>query len=141
MPYWRLFYHIIWGTKQREPLIQFDFEASLYNVIAAKTTSSGAIVHAVGGIEDHVHLVASVPPKISLSQFIGQVKGNSSHFVTHELNIPFAWQSEYGVVSFGGQNLDMVVKYVKNQRQHHAARTTIRSLELTNPTEGEDAFT
>jgi putative transposase len=62
MPYWRLFYHIIWGTANREPLIQTEFEAALHNVIAAKAKSLGAFVYAVGGIEDHIHLVASIPP-------------------------------------------------------------------------------
>jgi hypothetical protein len=64
-----------------------------------------------------------------LSDFISQVKGNSSHFVNHELNVLFAWQAEYGVVSFGGKQLDFVVKYVKTQREHHADKTTIAFLE------------
>lgn len=85
MPYWRLFYHFVWGTKNGELLIETDWENSLHNVIAAKSTDFGAFVYAVGGIETHIHLVASVPPKVALSKFVGQVKGNSSHFVNHEL--------------------------------------------------------
>jgi putative transposase len=135
MPYWRLFYHFVWGTRNREPLIAPEWENSLHNVIAAKATELGAFVHAVGGIEDHVHLVVSVPPKIALSTFIGQVKGNSSHFVNHglDVDIPFTWQAEYGVVSFGGKRLDTVVRYVKNQRKHHANGTTIAMLERIVP--------
>ncbi len=131
MPYSRLFYHMVWGTKNREPFIQVEFEESLHNAIAAKSKKLGAFVYAVGGIEDHIHLAASVPPKIALSDFIGQVKGNSSHFVNNELSLPyqFRWQREYGVVSFGGKQLDMVVKYVKNQRQHHIEGTIIPFLE------------
>jgi len=135
MPYWRLFYHFVWGTKNREPLIAPEWENSLHNVIAAKATALGALVHAVGGIEDHVHFVASVPPKIALSTFIGQVKGNSSHFVNHglDVDIHFAWQAEYGVISFGGKMLDMVVRYVKNQRNHHTEGTTIAMMERIVP--------
>ena len=132
MPYWRLFYHMIWGTKNREPLISFEFEDALHNVMAAKIKELGAFVYAVGGIDDHVHVVASVPPRLALSDFIGQVKGNSAHFVNHELSslkYHFKWQAEYGVVSFGGKQLDLVVKYVKNQRQHHLAGTIIPFLE------------
>ena len=131
MPYWRLFYHIMWGTKNREPLIQAEFEKDLHNVIAAKASDLGAFVYAVCGIEDHTHLVASVPPHVSLAEFTGQVKGNSSHWVNHELSPAsyFAWQSEYGIVSFGGKQLDFVVKYVKNQRRHHADRTVVTFLE------------
>ena len=135
MPYWRLFYHFVWGTRNREPLIAPEWENSLHNAIAAKATDLGAFVHAVGGIEDHVHLVVSVPPKIALSTFIGQVKGNSSHFVNHGLgvDIAFAWQAEYGVVSFGGKRLDVDVRYVKNQRKHHTDGTTIAMLEWVVP--------
>ncbi len=135
MPYWRLFYHFVWGTKNREPLIAPEWEDSLHNVIAAKATELGAFVHAVGGTEDHAHLVVSVPPKIALSTFIGQVKGNSSHFVNHELNVDihFAWQAEYGVVSFGGKMLNMVAGYAKNQRKHHMEGTTIAMLEQVVP--------
>jgi len=137
MPYWRLFYHFVWGTKNKEPLIEPEWEKSLHNVIAAKSTGLEAFVHAVGGIEDHIHLVVSVPPKISLSTFVGQVKGNSSHFVNHELDVKthFLWQTEYGVVSFGGRMLDTVVRYAKNQRKHHTDRTTIAMLEQITPVE------
>jgi REP element-mobilizing transposase RayT len=133
MPYWRLYYHIVWATKNREPLIAQHWEQSLHNVIAAKATSMDAFVHQVGGTDDHIHLVVSIPPKYALSTFIGQVKGNSSHFVNHELSLEthFAWQAEYGVLSFGGKSLDMVVEYVHDQRARHAARQTISGLEIT----------
>lgn len=139
MSYWRLFYHIVWGTKDRLPLIEPSFEASLHNVIAAKAQALGGRVHAVGGIEDHVHLAVSVPPKLSLAEFIGQVKGNSSHFVTHVLSRTFAWQAEYGVISFGGKQLDWVVRYVKNQRQRHQDRTIVGFLERTEPETADGA--
>jgi REP element-mobilizing transposase RayT len=131
MPYWRLFYHFVWGTRNKEPLIALEWENSLHNIIAAKATELDAFVHAVGGTDEHIHLVVSVPPKIALSTFIGQVKGNSSHFVNHELevDIHFTWQTEYGVVSFGGKMLDTVVRYARNQRKQHADRTTIPMLE------------
>ena len=129
---------MVWGVKNREPLIQVEFEEPLHNVMAGKAKELGAFVYAVGGIDDHVHLVASVPPRVALADFIGQVKGNSSHFVNHQVSLPyhFSWQAEYGVVSFGGKQLDLVVRYVKNQRQHHLAGTIIPFLERV---EVEDA--
>jgi putative transposase len=131
MSYWRLFYHATWSTKGRLPLIEPTWEVNLHNVMAAKATALRARVYAVGGIEEHVHLVVSVPPSIALSKFVGQIKGNSSHFVNHELDLDyhFAWQGEYGIVSFGQKQLDKVVRYVKNQRQHHEDDTVIPFLE------------
>jgi putative transposase len=133
MPYWRLFYHFAFATHNREPLIAPQWEADLHNVIAGKARELEAMVYAVGGTEDHVHLVASVPPKISLATFIGQVKGSSSHFVSHSLDLDsqFAWQGGYSVVSFGGKALDDVVRYVKNQRRHHRESTLMAMLERT----------
>jgi putative transposase len=134
MAYWRLFYHFIWGTKGRAPLITAEFESDLHNVIAAKAKNLGGLVHAVGGVADHVHLAVSVPPSIALAQFVGQVKGNSSHFVNQHITLstPFYWQTEYGVVSFGGKQLDMVVKYVHNQATHHQTGTIMKFLECVD---------
>jgi putative transposase len=125
MPYWRLFYHFVWATKNRLLLIEAAFESDLHRVIAAKAEELGAIVHAVGGIEDHVHLAVSVPPKLSLSNFIGQVKGNSAHFVNHVIKpeFEFHWQGEYGVLSFDEKNLPFVVRYIQRQHAHHAQGT------------------
>jgi putative transposase len=131
MPYWRLFYHFVWATHQRLPLILPEARSDLYSVIAAKCSELGGIVHAVGGVADHVHLVVSVPPKLALAGFIGQVKGSSSHFMTHERAQDFAWQGEYGVVSCGERQLGYVARYVQDQPRHHADRTLIAELEST----------
>jgi putative transposase len=83
MPYGRLFDHFVWATHQWWPLISLDVTPDLYNVIAAKCSDLGAIVHAVGGVADRVHLVVSVPPRLALASFIRQVKGSSSHLMAH----------------------------------------------------------
>ena len=134
MPYWRLFYHFVWGTKHGEPLIDPQFEQGLYRAIGAKVADLGGILHAVGGISDHVHLAVSVPPKTALSTFIGQVKGSSAHFVNHEIRPGYAfyWQDEYGVVSFGERQLSWVVRYVRDQAQHHAQGSALGRLECVS---------
>ena len=131
MPYTRLYYHIVWATKERHPLIEPRFEAELYSVIVQKAKEMGAIVYAVGGIEDHIHLAASVPPKIPLANFIGQVKGNSSHFINLVIKpgYHFKWQEEYGVHTFSERGLPRVVAYIKNQRKHHSQGKLFSQLE------------
>jgi len=131
MPYWKLYYHFIWGTKNRLPLIDTAFESELYRVIAAKAKDLGGFVHAIGGTEEHLHLAVSVPPKIAPAKFIGDVKGNSSHYVNHIIkpDFEFYWQDEYGVLSFGEKNLSAIVKYIHNQKQHHAEGILISAME------------
>ncbi len=133
MTYWRLFYHIVWATKNRELSISIEARDSLYNAVAAKARQLGAAVHAVGGTQDHIHVVASVPPTITLSEFVRNLKGGSSHFLNHQLSLPrpFGWQSEYGVLSFDGRLLEKMTQYVKDQRQHHQNGTIVPALERT----------
>jgi putative transposase len=132
MPYWKLYYHFIFGTKSRLPLIDATLEPELYRAIAAKAKTLGGFVHAIGGVEDHAHLAVSVPPKLAPAKFIGDVKGNSSHFVNHFIKPDFAfyWQDEHGVLSFSERNLSAVVRYIHNQKQHHADGTLIAALEM-----------
>ena len=82
-----------------------------------------AIVHALGGTTDHVHLAVSVPPKVALANFIGDVKGHASYYVNHFIQpgFDFYWQSEYGILSFGEKNLPTIVRYIQRQKEHHAS--------------------
>jgi putative transposase len=75
MPRYHLFYHFVWTTKRRLPLINEGNEAYIYQTIRNKTDQLGGIVHALNGVSDHVHLVVTVPPVVSLSNLIGQIKG------------------------------------------------------------------
>ena len=131
MPYWKLYYHFVWSVKNRLPVIESALEPDLYRAIVAKAQDLGGFVHAIGGVEDHVHLAVSVPPKIAPAKFIGDVKGNSSHYVNHVIkpDFEFYWQDEYGVLSVGERNLASVVRYIHNQKQHHADGTLFAAME------------
>ena len=125
MAYWRLFYHAVWTTKNRWPLIEPAWEDELYGYLRGKVSALDCIPHAIGGIEDHVHVVLSIPPRLAVANIVGQLKGASSHHVNQAIlqEQGFAWQSEYGVVSFSERFLPQVVAYVQNQKKHHAAET------------------
>lgn len=130
MPYWRLFYHIVWGTKGRLPLIDPAWESDLYGYLWGKATALECIPHAIGGMPEHVHVVISIPPKLAVAKIIGQLKGASSHHVNEKYaNGSFAWQAEYGVLSFSEKVLPTIVEYVKNQKEHHTQNTTMEVLE------------
>lgn len=120
MPYSRLFYHFVWATHQRWPLITAELREPLYAAMRAKVAELDGITHALNGMPDHVHLVVTVPPKLALTIFIGQVKGVSSHLASRLSPEAFAWQKEYGVLSVSESHLSMVVRYVLEQQNHHA---------------------
>lgn len=124
MPYWRLFYHLVWATKDRLPLIESAWESDLHGYIRGKATALECILHAIGGMPDHIHLVISIPPKISVATLIGQLKGASSHHINKYYAAGrFAWQIEYGAFSFSEGSLPKIVDYVNNQKKHHADST------------------
>ena len=121
MALWRLYYHLVWTTKNRYPYLTSDKEVRIYPYIISKADTLGCIVHAIGGIEDHVHLITSIPPKLSLADFVKNIKGSSAHFYNKIFpdEARFSWQEGYGVFSLGGKQLETAVNYVNNQKEHH----------------------
>jgi putative transposase len=130
MSIWRTYYHLVWATHNRLPLISEASEPELYRRITTKCESMECRLYAIGGIADHVHLVVSIPPKLAVAEFARQIKGSSSRFMNqHHLGYQFAWQREYGVFSLGSKQLDQAITYVQNQKHHHASNTLLRAIE------------
>jgi putative transposase len=130
MTLWKTYYHLVWATHNRLPLITTASEPELYSYITRKSKTLDCPLHAIGGMADHIHLVVSIPPRLSTAEFVKHVKGSSSRFMNRAvLNQEFAWQQEYGVFSLGGKQLEQAIAYVNNQKQHHANTTCIRTLE------------
>lgn len=92
----------------------------------------GATVYAVGGTEDHVHLVAAVPPRWSVALFVGQLKSQVTQYVRRRglASAAFGWHEHYGALSFSRRRLSSVVAYVERQEELHASGHLIRALEL-----------
>jgi putative transposase len=132
LPYWRLFYHLVWATADRKSLISPELEPMVHGLLRSKAIALGATVYALNGMTDHVHLVASVPPKLSLATFIGKVKGATSTRINKSgQDQPFFWQDEYAAFSFDAKRLPRLVAYVENQKTHHATSGVIPALERT----------
>jgi REP element-mobilizing transposase RayT len=132
MALWRLYYHLVWATKERQPSIAPDIEPKLYSYLIGKADALGSIIHAIGGIENHIHLVASIPPSLSIADFVKNLKGSSAHYLNYSLPNSchaFGWQRGYGVFSLGGKQLTQAVDYVRNQKAHHLQGTIVASLE------------
>ncbi len=131
MPYWQLYYHVVWSTRNRQPWLTPEAETIIYRIIRAKANELEGVVFALNGTTDHTHLVVAIPPKIAVATFIGQVKGVASALFNkeHAHEVPFAWQAEYGAFSFDKKRLPNVVAYVERQKEHHQGSTIIPILE------------
>ena len=133
--------HLTWHTKGSAPLLVPKVEAIVHHALRGKCINTpGVFVHAVGGIETHVHLCVSIAPTISISELIGQLKGYSAHDVNQKLGGKvLEWQTGYGVVSFGTGDLEWVRAYVLNQRERHASGKIVDRLERVTEVEAEVA--
>lgn len=142
MAFWRLYYHLVWATKNREPLIRPEIEARLYAYNVNKAAELGVYVYAINGWYDHIHLVVSIPPKHAVADVVKHLKGASSHDLNHSgvpLDYTFAWQRGYGALTVGESQRPKAVAYVQNQKAHHEAQTANAWLErYTEFDEGPD---
>ena len=121
MTYWRLHYHIIWATFERQPILTADLEKILYGVLYGKAKELELKIHAAGNVEDHVHLALSIPPKLSVADCVRHLKGASAFAINHrpDADGQFKWQEGYGALSIGKRSLDTVMAYVARQKERH----------------------
>src|ERR1041384_2482363 len=92
-PYTKLFVHLVWATWDRIPMIPPDMDARLHSMIREKLREIGCLPIAVGGIEDHVHVLCKYEPTMSVAEIAKRIKGASSHFMNDEIGKgAFKWQ-------------------------------------------------
>ena len=131
-PHTRLYVHLVWATWDRAPLIVPQIQQRVYGVMQHHASQLGAEVIAIGGIEDHVHVLARFPPKLALAVLVGRMKGASSYLAEQVLGHTFKWQGAYGAFTLSQRGVPRVREYILNQEAHHRDGTTIPALETTD---------
>lgn len=121
MTYWRLHCHIIWATYERQPILTPEREKMFYGVLYRKAEELGVKVHAGGNIEDHAHVVFSIPPVIAVAECVRQIKGASAYAINRMPGSDgqFKWQGGYGALSVSERSLETVMEYAARQKEHH----------------------
>ncbi len=123
--YAQLYYHIVFSTKHRKRRIDAELEPRLHAYLGGIVRHLEGVALAIGGVEDHVHILASLRPKMAPADTIAKIKANSSRWVHEEWpeRGHFAWQSGYGVFSVSQSNLEDVKRYIECQKEHHRTMT------------------
>ena len=119
--YASLHHHLIFATKNREPLITDDIQPRLFAYIGGILRAQGCALKAVGGMPDHVHLLVSLDKQVSMAETMRIVKANSSRWVheTFPTLSSFAWQAGYGAFAVSYSHLGRVKDYLERQVEHH----------------------
>lgn len=123
--YSSLLVHVVFSTKKREPWLTPEILKRLDTYVSGIAKQNGFAAIAVGGVKDHVHVLLSVPPVVSVAKAVQLIKGGTSKWIseTFPYCAKFAWQSGYGAFTIGVSMINVTVAYIKKQEEHHRAKT------------------
>ena len=114
--------HCVFSTKQRRNLIAPEIQPQLWAFLGGIARKNGFKALMVGGTENHVHILLSVPATMPLAKAMQLMKGASSHWMNATFKTEFSWQEGYGAFTVGvSQKIDTIA-YIQNQAEHHRKR-------------------
>ena len=123
--YSQIYIQAIFAVEQRHALIRDEWKEELFKYIGGIFRNKNQKLIAIGGLEDHIHLLFGLRPSMAISDLIRDVKSDSTLFVNDKRFVrgKFNWQEGFGAFSYSRSQLDSVAKYVLNQEQHHRRRS------------------
>lgn len=121
----QIYIQIVFAVKGRQSLIHKTWRDELHKYICGIVNGKEQKVYAIGGVEDHIHILVSIKPNISISDLVRDIKANSSKWINQKGVLPgkFQWQEGFGAFSYAQSQLDTVIAYVNNQEEHHKKKT------------------
>jgi len=125
MPYIRIYLHIVWATKNREPLLKKEIRQNVFEHIKQYTQSKDIFLDVIGGWNDHVHGLFSIDATQTIANIMNLIKGETSFWINkNQLTAQkFEWQDDYFVVSVSPKDIERVRNYIRNQETHHSKKT------------------
>jgi len=126
--YTQIYIHSVFTVQNKISLIKPQWQDDLYKYITGIVQNNGHKLIAINGMPDHIHLLVGMKPNQSLSDLMQDVKGDSSKWI-HEKGLikgKFEWQAGFGSFSYSISQIDAVVKYINNQKNHHKKKTFIQ---------------
>lgn len=117
----KIYIHLVFSVKGRQNLIQKRWKEELHKYICGIVKGKEQKVYAIGGISDHVHILVSIKPNITISDLVRDIKPNSSKWINEKgfVKGKFQWQEGFGAFSYAQSQLDTLIAYINNQEQHH----------------------
>jgi REP element-mobilizing transposase RayT len=121
LSYTQIYYHIIYSTKKRLPVLKEERRKKLYSYLWGILKNNKCHLYQIGGSEDHLHMLTSLHSTVCLANIVRDFKVSSSKWISQENIFPnfTGWQNEYGAFSKSHSHRDKVMAYIKNQIEHH----------------------
>lgn len=121
--YTSLHYHLIFATKNREPILAKEWRQELHSYLGGIVKGLDGQPEGVGGVADHVHLLVSLKSSACLADFMREFKKSSSSWLRESKCPGFHWQEGYAAFSVSASALDAVKSYIERQEEHHKRKT------------------
>jgi len=118
----QIYIQIVFAVQNRAALISPDWEEQLFKYITGIVQNKGQKMLAIGGIEDHMHLLVGLKSSHRLDYFLRELKAGSSGWTRREQIPEFSWQPGYGAFTVSPGNLEIASRYIRNQREHHQSK-------------------
>jgi putative transposase len=125
MSFVKIWVHLVFATKNREPLLIKEFRYDVYKHIIENCKEKEIFLQAINGHTDHIHCLISLGKDQTISKVSQLIKGESSFWINknHLTEGKFSWQDDYFAVSVSESQVNAVVNYIKNQEVHHAKKS------------------
>ena len=125
MSFVKIWVHLVFATKNREPCLKKEFRQDLYKHIIENCKEKDIFLQAINGYSGHVHCLISLGKDQNISKITQLIKGESSFWITKNNLTPekFSWQDDYFAVSVSESQVKTVVGYIKNQEAHHSKKS------------------
>jgi len=119
------YFHCVFSTKERRPFITPGLRDRLWPFLGGIARQNKMQAAEIGGVEDHVHILLSLPSVMAVAKAMQLIKGGSSKWIheTFPQQREFAWQEEYGAFSVSMSQLDRTIAYIRRQEAHHRKMT------------------
>ena len=121
MSFKQIYYQIVFATKYRQPTIAEEHCLELYKYIWGVIQSKKCKLYRINGVEDHIHIFSDLHPSIALADYVKDTKVASSLWMKESGKFPDfnGWQDGYGAFTYNIRERDMIINYVKKQKEHH----------------------
>lgn len=121
----QIYIQIVFAVQNREAMISSSWEEELYKYISGIVRNKEQKMLAINGMPDHIHIFIGMKPSCCLSDLVREIKKSSTGFIKEKKlsKFKFNWQEGYGAFSYSHSQIDSVVKYIMNQKEHHKKQT------------------
>lgn len=125
MSFVKIWVHLVFATKNREPLLKKEFRYELHKHIAANCKEKDIFLKSINGYIDHIHCLISLGKDQNIAKVIQLIKGESSFWINQNkfTAVKFSWQDDYFAVSISESQVETVINYIDNQEQHHSKKS------------------